>query len=92
MLTASSYIYPNAMKVMIPGTEKYMGVFELFPRLFYISFTLIMAIIVLFYILFYNLVVRFFSWLGSLCYESKEVVTKKPVSFTQATRTLNVLH
>lgn len=27
MLTASSYIYPSAMKVMIPGTEKYIGIF-----------------------------------------------------------------
>jgi hypothetical protein len=93
MFTASSYIYNTAMNVHIPFLDQYSNVFELFPRLFYISYTLVLAAIILLYILLYNTIVRFFSWLGSLCYETKDNrPTRKIIPFSQATKTLNLLH
>jgi hypothetical protein len=71
MFTASSYIYPNKISVVVPGTQSWVNSFELFPRLFTISYTLIMTLVVLVYMLLYNTIVRFFSWLGSFCYEAK---------------------
>lgn len=68
MFTASSYIYSTAMSVEIPFLNQYQNVFSMFPRVFYISYTLVLAVIILLYILFYNTIVRFFSWLGSCCY------------------------
>lgn len=94
MFTASTYIYNTAMSVKIPFLDQYQNVFGMFPRVFYISYTLVLAVVILFYILFYNTVVRFFGWLGSLCYETKDTdqPARKLIPFSQATKTLNVLH
>lgn len=66
----------------------------MFPRVFYISYTLVLVVIILLYMVFYNTVVRFFSWLGSLCYETKDTgkAVQKIIPFSQATKTMNVLH
>jgi len=64
----------------------------MFPRVFYISYTFALAVLILLYIVFYNTVVRFFSWLGSCCYETKDTgTTKRLIPFSQATKTLNLL-
>jgi hypothetical protein len=93
IFTASSYIYNTAMSVHIFFIDQYSNVFELFPRIFYISYTFILAVIIVLYILLYNTIVRFFSWLGSCCYETKNnQPSRKLTPFSQATKTLNVLH
>lgn len=94
MFTANVYIYNTAMNVRIPFLSQYENSLSLLPRVFYISYTLVFAAIIVLYILFYNTVVRFFSWLGSLCYETKDtkVDPRKLIPFSKATKTLNVLH
>jgi hypothetical protein len=45
------------------------------------------------YYFLYNTLIRFFKWLGSLCYESKETVrVVERRSFSEASKTMNVLH
>jgi hypothetical protein len=80
------------MQVQIPGMSEYESLSTLFPRIFYISYTLVLGLLVIVYYFFYNLIVRFFTWLGSLCYEAKEAVGPPKKSFTDASRTMNVLH
>lgn len=96
MLTASSYIYPDKLHVQIPGTTAIQDQAVFLPRIFYLSFTFILGAAVVFYIFFYNLVVRAFSWLFSCCCERGEAkvepTLKKPVRFSDATRTMNVLY
>lgn len=96
MLTASSYIYPDKLHVQIPGTSEIADRAVFLPRIFYISFTFVLGAAVVFYIFFYNLVVRFFTWLFSCCCQREvkidNVVVKKPVRFSDATRTMNVLY
>lgn len=92
METASSYIYNKAMLVQIPGMSTYEYLSTLFPRVFYISYTLVLALVILIYYFFYNLIIRFFKWLSGLCYDPKEIVAAPRKSFTDAARTMNILH
>jgi hypothetical protein len=62
-------IYPNVIAVSIPEITKWSDVFQLFPRLFYLLYTFLLALVVIGYVLFYNTIIRFFSWIGSYCYE-----------------------
>lgn len=64
--------------------------------MFYISFTFILGLVIVFYVLFYNIVVRFFSWLFTCCCDKQEnkvePVRHKPVRFSESTRTMNILY
>lgn len=95
MLTATTSIYPDKLHVQIPGTETIADKAVFLPRILYISFTFILGGCVVFYIFFYNLVVRFLTWAFSCCCEREvkvEPSTKKAVRFSDATRTMNVLY
>jgi hypothetical protein len=72
MFTGSAQIYPSAINTNIPGTNEWQTIFVLFPRLFYVSYTLVMGIVALGYVFLYNTLIRFFAWLGGLCYQNKE--------------------
>ena len=63
--------------------------------MFYVSFTFIMGALVVLYIFFYNIIVRFLSWACTCCcsYETKvQPVTRRAVRFSDATRTMNTLY
>ena len=67
MLTGNKFIYPSALSVTIDLNTD----FDLLSRQLYIPWFIILAILALFYFFFYNLVVRFCSWLAGICYEQK---------------------
>lgn len=76
MLTAIDSIYPNALQITIDfgfNCESTNTICNIFNRQMYLPFFIFLAALVLFYFLFYNLVVRFCSFLASLCYEKKKV-------------------
>ena len=89
MLTAIESIYPDALQVSITLDTG----FNLFERQLYLPFFIILAAVILFYFLFYNLVVRFCSWLASLCYEKKQVVHPyHTLEFSHYAKSMSMLH
>lgn len=68
MLTGNSLIYDEKV---LSVTIDLQSDFNLLNRQLFIPWFIILAILVLFYFLFYNLVVRFCSWLSGTCYEKK---------------------
>lgn len=68
MLIGNSYIYPDKL----PMTIKILsGKSEMLDKELYLPFYIIIGIIAFVEFFFYNTIVRFFSWLSSLCYEKK---------------------
>ena len=88
MLTANDYIYPDNFHAKIDfGLD-----FDILNRQLYLPWFLITALVIAAYFLFYNTIVRFCSWLGSLCYEKKQVVHPyHALPFSEYARKLNVL-
>lgn len=88
MLTANEYIYPDGINVRI-----YLGIsFDLLERQLYLPWFIIFALVMTAYFLFYNTIVRFCSWLGSLCYNKKQVVHPyHALPFSEYAKKLNVL-
>ena len=68
MLTGISSIYPNVLNMQINISTD-----TIISRAFYLPFYVILAGVIAFYFFFFNLIVRFCSWLTSLCYEKKQV-------------------
>jgi len=69
MLTAIPDIYPDALKVSINLNLNCTSTFcTILTRQMYLPWYIILAAVVLFYFLFYNLVVRFCAYLASCCY------------------------
>ena len=70
MLTAIDSIYPNALSMQLKISTN-----SLILRTFYLPMYVILAGVIGFYFFFFNLIVRFCSWLTTLCYEKKQVVS-----------------
>lgn len=68
MLTANSSIYPDVLPMTFPLLK---NLYWMLDRQLYLPFYIILSIIVTIEFFFYNTLVRFFSWLSSLCYEKK---------------------
>ena len=86
MLTAISSIYPNNLSIAIFPTVTD----EIFKRQFYIPFYIILAAVILFYFLFYNLVVRFCIWLSKLC-DSKKI-SQEPIEMKEFSHYASSMH
>ena len=70
MLTANDWIYPDHMTVSLNFSTTLGRVLN---RSLYIPWLFILAVLVAFYFLFYNLVVRFCSWLVRVCSGKREI-------------------
>ena len=69
MYTENALIYPNVLKVSLPVPTSIETTYNnLFVRSFYLSYTFVLACLILVYVLLYNTIVRFLRWLVSLCY------------------------
>jgi hypothetical protein len=71
MFTANSQFYPAMIQVNIPGDSVVSSSLNLFPRVFYFSYTLLLGVIVIFYMFIYHTLVRFINWVISLFYKVK---------------------
>jgi hypothetical protein len=94
MFTASSEFYPGKIAIRIPFGDSVENSAFVLPRIFYISYTFVLACLVLCYILLENTIVRLLLWFVSLCwcskqkrYEDEEDARK----FSEASQFLNIL-
>jgi hypothetical protein len=68
MFTANTSIYPNVLPMTFP---LFNGLSWILDRQLYLPFYIILSLIAMIEFFFWNTLVRFFSWLSSLCYERK---------------------
>jgi hypothetical protein len=68
MLVANTSIYPNALNMTFP---LFKGLYWMLDYQLYLPFYIILSIVAMVEFFFYNTLIRFFSWLSSLCYEKK---------------------
>lgn len=73
MLVANSSIYPDKLPMAL---SLFSGSVEELDKQLYLPFYICIALVVFVEFFFYNTLVRFFSWLCSLCYEKKQTVVK----------------
>lgn len=95
MLTANSMIYPGTMSVSLPLPASLESAYSnLIVRSFYLSYTFVLACLILVYVLLYNTLVRFVRWLISLCYCSHSAPTAaaRETPFSETVTFLNVLY
>lgn len=79
MLTANSQIYPGVLPVSLPVPTAIATLYNnIFVRGFYLSYTFVLACLILVYVLLYNTLVRFMQWLVSLCYCSHQPHNTSP--------------
>ena len=87
MLTAIDTIYPNALKMQLNISS-----ITIIARQFYLPHFVILAGVIAFYFLFFNLIVRFCSWLASLCYEKKQVAHPyHTLEFSHYAKSMNMI-
>ncbi len=92
MLTANESLRPPNLLINIPITLPEEINFQQFIREMYLPYFLIIALLTLIWFFFENTIVRFFSWLSSLCFEKKEVVHPYHTRpFSEYAKTMNVL-
>ena len=88
MLTGNSSIYPNALPMAIATNS-----IEIINRQAYLPFYMFLAGIMTIYLFFYNTIVRFWLWVTSLCYKSKQTAHPYHVlTFSEYAKKMNVLH
>jgi hypothetical protein len=68
MLTANDALIPPNLSINIPITLPEEIKFEQFIREMYLPYFLIIALLTVIWFFFENTIVRFFSWLSSLCF------------------------
>lgn len=89
MLIGNSYIYPDKLPMAIKILS---GKSEMLDKELYLPFYIIIGIIAFVEFFFYNTIVRFFSWLSSLCYEKKETVRAQHTRpFSEYAKGMNIL-
>ena len=92
MLTANSQLIPPYLNIDIPlSLPSNVKIYQLVREL-YLPYFLIIAIITLAWFFFDNTIVRFFSWLSSLCFEKKQVVHPYHTRpYSEYAKTMNML-
>jgi hypothetical protein len=92
MLTANSSLIPPSLNIQIPlNMPSYFYIPQLVREL-YLPYFLIIALLMLVWFLFDNTLVRFLSWLSSLCFEKKQVLHPYHTRpYSDYAKTMNVL-
>ena len=87
MITGNGSLYPSALQVKLD-----LGVtWDILNRQLYLPWFIIIAVVIAAYFLFYNTIVRFCSWLASLCYNRKTTVHPYHTRpFSEYVKTMNV--
>lgn len=92
MLTANSSLIPPVLNIQIPLNLPDTANFPQLVRELYQPYFLAIAIVTFVWFFFENTIIRFFSWLSSLCFEKKQVILPyhtKP--YSELIKTLNVV-
>lgn len=74
MLTGNNALIPPSLNVQIPMSLPQSAKFNQLVRELYLPYFLGIAIVTLVWFFFQNTIIRFFSWLSSLCFQKKQVI------------------